>query len=97
MKMLLLFALLLTLDACQRSESTSGRAIPADLQAFLTIEGMSPVGTKLPSAKAVSCPQLVEGDVRALAERSGFGPVADVARSVDNSIQNNSGPAPTTG
>ena len=30
---------------------------PSHLQAFLTIEGMSPVGTKLPSAKAVSCPQ----------------------------------------
>ena len=37
-------------------------------------------GTKLPSAKAASCPQLAEGDIRALAERSGFD-VVDGARS----------------
>ena len=29
-------------------------------------------GTLLPSAKAASCPQLAEGDIRALAKRSGF-------------------------
>ena len=34
-------------------------------------------GTKLPSAKAASCPQRVEGDIRALAERSGFDPKSD--------------------
>ena len=33
---------------------------------------MAASGTKLPSAKAASCPLLVEGDIRALAERSGF-------------------------
>ena len=33
-------------------------------------------GTLLPSAKTVSCPQLAEGDIRALAERSGFDPKA---------------------
>ena len=37
-------------------------------------------GTLLPSAKAASCPQLAEGDIRALAERSGFD-VVDGARS----------------
>ena len=31
-------------------------------------------GTLLPPAKAASCPQLAEGDIRALAERSGFEP-----------------------
>jgi hypothetical protein len=41
MKMLLLLALLLTLDACQN---------PSRLQAFLPIEGMSLIGTKLPIA-----------------------------------------------
>ena len=32
-------------------------------------------GTLLPSAKTASCPQLAEGDIRALAERSGFDPI----------------------
>jgi hypothetical protein len=31
-------------------------------------------GTLLPSAKAASCPQLAEGDLRAPAKRSGFDP-----------------------
>ena len=33
---------------------------------------MSVRGTLLPSAEAASCPQLAEGDIRALAEKSGF-------------------------
>ena len=32
------------------------------------------IGTLLPSAKAASCPQLAEGDIRALTEGSGFDP-----------------------
>ena len=35
-------------------------------------------GTLLPSAKAASCPQLAEGDIQALAERSGFDPNCDM-------------------
>ena len=35
---------------------------------------MSPYGTLLPSAEAASCPQLAEGDIGALADRSGFDP-----------------------
>jgi hypothetical protein len=30
------------------------------------------IGTLLPSAEAASCPQLAEGDIGALADRSGF-------------------------
>ena len=35
---------------------------------------MSPYGTLLASAEAASCPQLAEGDIGALADRSGFDP-----------------------
>ena len=35
---------------------------------------MTANGTLLPSAEAASCPQLAEGDIRALAEKSGFDP-----------------------
>ena len=38
------------------------------------------IGTLLPSAEAASCPQLAEGDIGALADRSGFD-VVDGARS----------------
>jgi hypothetical protein len=31
-------------------------------------------GTLLPSAEAASCPQLAEGDIRALGQRTGFDP-----------------------
>jgi len=41
---------------------------------------MVAIGTLLPRAKAVSCPQLAEGDIGALADRSGFD-VVDGARS----------------
>ena len=37
-------------------------------------------GTLLPRAEAAACPQLAEGDIGALAERSGFD-VVDGARS----------------
>jgi hypothetical protein len=37
------------------------------------------IGTLLPRAKAVSCPQLAEGDIRELAERSGFDPTETLA------------------
>jgi hypothetical protein len=42
-------------------------------------EAMTAYGTLLP-AKAVSCPQMAEGDIGALADRSGFD-VVDGARS----------------
>jgi hypothetical protein len=38
------------------------------------------IGTLLPRAEAVSCPQLAKGDIGALADRSGFD-VVDGARS----------------
>ena len=41
---------------------------------------LSPYGTLLASAEAASCPQLAEGDIGALADRSGFD-VVDGARS----------------
>ena len=43
-------------------------------------DSTSAKGTLLPRAKAVSCPQLAEGDIGALADRSGFD-VVDGARS----------------
>ena len=38
---------------------------------------MSALGTLLPSAEAAACPQLAEGDIGALADRSGFDPTTD--------------------
>src|SRR4051812_29705909 len=35
---------------------------------------MTMTGTLLPSAEAASCPQLAEGDIRALGQRTGFDP-----------------------
>ena len=40
---------------------------------------LSPYGTLLASAEAASCPQLAEGDIGALAERSEF--ISDTVRS----------------
>jgi hypothetical protein len=34
----------------------------------------------LPRAAAAKCPQLTEGDIRALAEKSGVGPIAGKER-----------------
>ena len=58
-----------------RSPSSQSRPRAAGYRAAILC-----FGTLLPSAKAASCPQLAEGDIRALAERSGFD-VVDGARS----------------
>ena len=35
-----------------------------------------------PGAEAASCPQLGEGDIRALAEKSGFDPISAIRRAI---------------
>ena len=63
-----------------KAEHMAAPTNAANVKKALANSEPSTHGTLLPSAEAASCPQLAEGDIGALADRSGFD-VVDGARS----------------